>query len=210
LLIDMKTPGITVHPTLLMDETPEVIEDFSDNVKVPVSNRIGEENKGWTYAKHLLGHERTGIAGIGTSKREIKVLKRLALRRQVGGAPLLNEPQFAARVADIEIELMALEITALSLVAEGASSKIGPEASILKIVGTRISQTISEMLLEAAGPAGLAFDRDYLDCKTEHAVTGDDEFTALAPHYFNLRKLTIFGGTDEVQRNVISKMILGL
>jgi len=177
---------------------------------VPVANRIGEENKGWTYAKHLLGHERTGIANIGGSKREIKVLKRMALRKKVNDAPLLNEPQFAARVADIDIELMALEITALSLVAEGASSKIGPEASILKIVGTRISQTISEMLLEAAGPAGLAFDRDYLDFKTEHAVTGDDELTALAPHYFNLRKLTIFGGTDEVQRNVISKMILGL
>jgi len=210
LLIDMKTPGITVHPTLLMDETPEVNEVFFDNVKVPVANLIGEENKGWTYAKHLLGHERTGIANIGGSKREIKVLKRLASRKQVNGAPLLNDPQFAARIADLEIDLMALEMTALSLVADGASGKIGPEASILKIVGTQIAQAISEMLLEAAGPSGLAFDPDYLDSKTDHALGGDDELAPLASHYLNLRKITIFGGSNEVQRNVISKMILGL
>jgi len=210
LLIDMKTPGITVRPIYLMDETPEVNDVFFDNVKVPVANLIGEENKGWTYAKHLLGHERTGIANIGGSKREIKVLKRLALQKQVNGAPLLHDPTFAARIADVEIELMALEMTALSLVAEGASSKIGPESSVLKIKGTEISQEISEMLLEAAGPAGLAFDPDYLDCKTGHAVSGDDELAPLAAHYFNLRKITIFGGSNEVQHNVISKMILGL
>ena len=210
LLIDMKTPGITVRPIILMDETPEVNEVFFDNVKVPVTNLIGEENKGWTYAKYLLGHERTGIAAIGNSKRELKVLKRLALRRQVNGAPLLSDPQFAARVADVEIELMALEMTALGLVADGASSKIGPEASMLKVKGTEISQEISELLLEAAGPAGLAFDPAYLDGKTDHSISGDDESAALALHYFNLRKITIFGGSNEVQRNVISKLILGL
>lgn len=210
LLIDMKTPGITVRPIKLMDETYEVNEVFFDNVKVPTTNLIGEENKGWTYAKYLLGHERTGIAAIGNSKRELKVLKRLALRKQSNGAPLLNDPQFAARIADVEIELMALEMTALSLVADGASSKIGPEASLLKVKGTEISQEISEMLLEAAGPAGLAFDPDYLDGKTGLSASGDDDLAALAPHYFNLRKITIFGGSNEVQRNVISKMILGL
>ena len=210
LLIDMKTPGITVRPIKLMDETYEVNEVFFDNVKVPAANLIGEENKGWTYAKYLLGHERTGIAAIGNSKRELQVLKRLALRKQANGAPLLADPQFAARVADVEIELMALEMTALSLVADGASSKIGPEASLLKVKGTEISQEISELLLEAAGPAGLAFDPAYLDGKTEHCASGDDDLAALAPHYFNLRKITIFGGSNEVQRNVISKMILGL
>ena len=179
-------------------------------MKVPAANLIGEENKGWTYAKYLLGHERTVIAAIGNSKRELQVLKRLALRKQSNGAPLLNDPQFAARIADVEIELMALEMTALSLVADGASSKIGPEASLLKVKGTEISQEISEMLLDAAGPAGLAFDPDYLDGKTEHSASGDDDLAALAPHYFNLRKITIFGGSNEVQRNVISKMILGL
>ncbi len=210
LLIDMKTPGITVRPIKLMDETYEVNEVFFDNVKVPAANLIGEENKGWTYAKYLLGHERTGAAAIGNSKRELQVLKRLALRKQANGAPLLADPQFAARVADVEIELMALEMTALSLVADGASSKIGPEASLLKVKGTEISQEISELLLEAAGPAGLAFDPAYLDGKTEHCASGDDDLAALAPHYFNLRKITIFGGSNEVQRNVISKMILGL
>jgi alkylation response protein AidB-like acyl-CoA dehydrogenase len=210
LLIDMKTPGITVRPIILMDETHEVNDVFFDNVKVPVSNLIGEENKGWTYAKHLLGHERTGIAAIGGSKREIQVLKRLALRKQVDGAPLLYEPQFAARVADVEIELIALEMTALGLVSDGASSKIGPEASLLKVKGTEISQEISELLLLAAGPSGLAFDPAYLDGKTEHSVTGDDDLAPLASHYFNLRKITIFGGSNEVQRNVISKLVLGL
>ncbi|MEG1768546.1 MAG: acyl-CoA dehydrogenase family protein, partial [Comamonas sp.] len=210
LLIDMKTPGITVRPIITMDETHEVNEVFFDNVKVPVANLVGEENKGWTYAKYLLGHERTGIAAIGNSKRELKVLKRLALSKQVNGAPLLQEPQFAARVADIEIELMALEMTALSLVADGASSKIGPEASMLKVKGTEISQGISELLLEASGPSGLAFDPDYLHNRKPAPDSGEDALAALAPHYFNLRKITIFGGSNEVQRNVISKMILGL
>ena len=210
LLVDMKSKGVTVRPIKLLDGECEVNEVFFDNVEVPAENLIGEENKGWTYAKYLLGHERTGIAAIGNSKRELQVLKRLALRKQSNGAPLLNDPQFAARIADVEIELMALEMTALSLVADGASSKIGPEASLLKVKGTEISQEISELLLEAAGPAGSAFDPAYLDGETEHSASGDDDLAALAPHYFNLRKLTIFGGSNEVQRNVISKMILGL
>ena len=210
LLIDMKSPGVTVRPIKLLDGEREVNEVFFDNVQVPVENLIGEENKGWTYAKYLLGHERTGIAAIGNSKRELKVLKRLALSKQLDGAPLLQDPQFAARVADIEIELMALEMTALALVADGASSKIGPEASMLKVKGTEISQAISEMLLEASGPAGLAFDPDYLHNRKDSSDSGEDALAALAPHYFNLRKITIFGGSNEVQRNVISKMILGL
>jgi alkylation response protein AidB-like acyl-CoA dehydrogenase len=210
LLIDMKTPGISVRPIITLDEAHEVNEVFFDNVKVPVANLIGEENKGWTYAKYLLGHERTGIAAIGNSKRELKVLKRRATKAQRNGKPLLQDPHFAARIADVEIELMALEMTALGLVADGASSKIGPEASLLKVKGTEISQEISEMQLEAAGPGGLAFDPEYLDGKRAHAVTGQDDIAPLAAHYFNLRKITIFGGSNEVQRNVISKMILGL
>jgi len=210
LLIDMATPGITVRPIITLDETHEVNEVFFDNVKVPVANLIGEENKGWTYAKFLLGHERTSIAAIGNSKRELQVLKRLATARQVHGAPLLQEPQFAARVADVEIELMALEMTALSLVSEGASTKIGPEASLLKVKGTEISQEISSLLLEASGPAGLAFHADYLAGRAAAPTGAETRVAALAPHYFNLRKITIFGGSNEVQRNVISKMNLGL
>jgi len=214
LLMDMQTPGITVRPIITLDETHEVNEVFFDNVKVPVANLVGEEHKGWTYAKFLLGHERTSIAAIGSSKRELQVLKRLASQVQVHGAPLLAEPQFAARVADVEIELMALEMTALSLVADGASSKIGPEASLLKIKGTEISQELSALLLEAAGPAGLAFHAAYLAGQSDHPpgseAQGESGIEALAAHYFNLRKITIFGGSNEVQRNVISKMNLGL
>ena len=210
LLIDMKTPGITVRPLITLDETREVNEVFFDNVKVPVANLVGEENKGWTYAKFLLGHERTGIAAIGNSKRELKVLKRLALRKMRNGKPMLADPIFASKVANVEIELMALEMTALSLVADGASNKIGPESSLLKVKGTEISQALTELLLEAAGPAVLVFDNEYLDGKREHSIGGDDQAATLAVHYLNLRKITIFGGSNEVQRNVISKMILGL
>jgi alkylation response protein AidB-like acyl-CoA dehydrogenase len=210
LLIDMTTPGITVRPIITLDEGHEVNEVFFDNVRVPVENLIGEENKGWTYAKFLLGHERTGIAAIGPSKRELKRLKHYAMRQQANGRPLLSDPSFSRRIAEVEIELMALEMTALSLVADGASKKIGPESSLLKVKGTEISQAISELFVEAAGPAALAFDKSYLDGESEHSVTGDDESAALAAHYFNLRKITIFGGSNEIQKNVISKMILGL
>jgi len=210
LLIDMNTPGITVRPIITLDEEHEVNEVFFDNVKVPVANLIGEENKGWTYAKFLLGHERTSIAAIGYSKRELKALKRLALQKKRNGKPLLHDTTFANKVAQVEIELMALEINALSLVADGASKKIGPEASMLKVKGTEISQAISELLLEAAGPGGLPFDREFLDGNREQSLGRDDEAAALAAHYFNLRKITIFGGSNEIQKNVISKMILGL
>jgi alkylation response protein AidB-like acyl-CoA dehydrogenase len=210
LLIDMTTPGITVRPIISLDETHEVNEVFFDNVRVPVANLVGEEHKGWTYAKFLLGHERTSIAAIGSSKRELQVLKNLASKAKAHGASLLMEPQFAARVADVEIELMALEMTALSLVADGASSKIGPEASLLKVKGTEISQVLSALLLEAAGPAGLAFHPDYLAGRSDHAGRGEGGFEGLAAHYFNLRKITIFGGSNEVQRNLIAKMTLGL
>ncbi|HEY0846251.1 MAG TPA: acyl-CoA dehydrogenase family protein [Noviherbaspirillum sp.] len=210
LLIDMSTPGITVRPIITLDEEHEVNEVFFDDVKVPVANLVGEENKGWTYAKYLLGHERTGIAAIGHSKRELKTLKRLALKKKRNGKPLLHDTAFASKVATVEIELMALEINALSLVADGANKKIGPEASMLKVKGTEISQAISELLLEAVGPGGLPFDREYLDGRAERSLGQDDEAAALAAHYFNLRKITIFGGSNEIQRNVISKMILGL
>jgi alkylation response protein AidB-like acyl-CoA dehydrogenase len=210
LLIDMTSPGITVRPIITIDQDHEVNEVFFDDVKVPVANLIGEENKGWTYAKFLLGHERTGIAALGYSKRELAVLKRLALKKRRHGKPLLHDTVFANKVALVEIELMALEMTALSLVADGASKKIGPEASLLKVKGTEISQAITELLVEAAGPGALPFDREYLDGKREHSLGQDDEVAPLAAHYFNVRKITIFGGSNEVQKNVISKMILGL
>ncbi len=221
LLIDMKTPGITVRPIITLDEEREVNEVFFDDVKVPVENRVGEENKGWTYAKYLLGHERTGIAQVGRSKRELVFLKRLAGEQIKNRKPLIEDPLFAAKVANIEIELMALEITVLRVVSqqdrqEGAKKGPGPEASLLKIKGTEIQQGLSELMLEAAGPIAMPFDRDFLEAETDdgpHAdVQADIQADAapLASQYFNFRKTSIYGGSNEIQKNIISQMILGL
>ena len=209
LLIDMKTPGITVRPIITLDEDHEVNEVFFDNVKVPLENRVGEENKGWTYAKYLLGHERTGIAQVGRSKRELAFLKRIASERRKNGESLLDDPLFAAKVANIEIELMALEITVLRVVSqEGAKKGPGPEASLLKIKGTEMQQGLSELMLEAIGPYGMPFEKAFLEGETKDAL--DDDAAPLAAHYFNYRKTSIYGGSNEIQKNIISQMILGL
>jgi alkylation response protein AidB-like acyl-CoA dehydrogenase len=209
LLIDMHAPGVTVRPIAMLDEDHEVNEVFFDNVRVPVANLVGQENKGWTYAKYLLGHERTGIAQVGRSKRELASLKRLATRERKNGKPLLADPLFAARVARLEIELMALEMTVLRVLAQ-ADQAPGPEASVLKVRGTEIQQALSELMLEAAGPLALPFDPAYLAGERGHGMTGDDEAAPLASRYFNLRKTSIYGGSNEIQRNIIAQMILGL
>ncbi|MGA2550214.1 MAG: acyl-CoA dehydrogenase family protein [Burkholderiaceae bacterium] len=209
LLIDMKTPGITVRPILTLDEDHEVNEVFFDNVRVPVGNRVGEEGKGWTYAKYLLGHERTGIAAVGRSKRELAFLKRIASDQKKNGRALLEDPLFASKVANLEIELMALEMTVLRVVsAEGAHKGPGPEASLLKIKGTEIQQGLTELMLEAIGPYGMPFEREYLEGRADHAL--DDDAAPLAAYYFNFRKTSIYGGSNEIQKNIISQMILGL
>jgi alkylation response protein AidB-like acyl-CoA dehydrogenase len=209
LLIDMHAPGVTVRPIVMLDEDHEVNEVFFDNVRVPVSNLVGQENKGWTYAKYLLGHERTGIAAVGRSKRELARLKELARREQKDGRPLLHDPLFAAKVADLEIELMALEMTVLRVLAD-AHKAPGPEASVLKVRGTEIQQRLSELMVEAAGPLALPFDAAYLEGERDHSVIDDDFAAPLLPHYFNVRKTSIYGGSNEIQRNIISQMILGL
>jgi alkylation response protein AidB-like acyl-CoA dehydrogenase len=209
LLIDMHAPGVTVRPIIMLDEDHEVNEVFFDNVRVPVSNLVGQENRGWTYAKYLLGHERTGIAAVGRSKRELARLKALARREHKNGVPLLRDPLFAAKVADLEIELMALEMTVLRVLAQ-ADQAPGPEASVLKVRGTEIQQRLSELMVEAAGPLALPFDPAYLEGEVEHSVIDDDFAAPLLPHYFNFRKTSIYGGSNEIQRNIISQMILGL
>ncbi len=197
-LIDMKTPGISVRPTRLLDGTFEVNEIRFDDVRVPVSNRVGEENQGWTYAKFLLGHERTNIAGIGFCKRELLRLKQEAAGTVKDGRSLLEDPAFGNKVAQVEIELTALEVTNMRVIfAEAANHAPGPEASMLKIRGTEIMQRISELQVELLGPAALAYRHD------------DDASRATAA-YLNLRKLSIFGGSNEIQRNIIAHMILGL
>jgi len=211
LLIDMHTPGITVRPIIMLDDEHEVNEVFFDNVKVPVENLVGEENKGWTYAKYLLGHERTNIAAVGRAKRELLFLKRIASKQEKNGKPLLDDPLFAAKVANLEIELMALEITVLRVVSSDHSKRgPGPEASLLKVKGTEIQQILTELMVEAIGPYALPFDPAYLEGEHAHSITEEDDAAPLAGHYFNFRKTSIYGGSNEIQKNIITQMILGL
>ncbi len=211
LLIDMKTPGITVRPIITMDGAHEVNEVWFENVKVPVENRVGEENKGWTYAKFLLGHERTNIAGVGASKRELKRLKNIAREELKNGKPLLEDPLFAAKIAQVEVDLMALEITNLrALSAESEKRAPGPEASILKIKGTEIQQALTELMMYAVGPYALPFGRASSEEGDLKSVAGPAYAAPLAATYCNARKVTIYGGSNEIQRNIISQMILGL
>lgn len=209
LLIDMHSPGITVRPIIMLDEDHEVNEVFFDNVRVPVANLVGQENRGWTYAKYLLGHERTGIAAVGRSKRELAFLKGLAKRESKNGKPLIEDPLFAAKLANLEIELMALEMTVLRVLAK-ADKAPGPEASVLKVRGTEIQQALTELMVEAVGPMALPFDPAYLEGTSEHSVFDDDDAAPLASYYFNYRKTSIYGGSNEIQRNIITQMILGL
>ena len=211
LLINMHSPGITMRPIIMLDEEHEVNEVFFDNVKVPVENLVGEENRGWTYAKYLLGHERTGIAAVGRAKTELALLKKVASNELKNGAPLLDDPMFAAKVASLEIEIMALEVTVLRVVSqEGRGKGPGPEASLLKIKGTEIQQALTELMVEAVGPYGLPFDPQYLEGEHDHAATGHDAAAPLAPYYVNFRKASIYGGSNEIQKNIITQMILGL
>jgi alkylation response protein AidB-like acyl-CoA dehydrogenase len=204
LLIDMKTPGITVRPLLLLDEAHEVNEVFFDNVKVPVENLVYEENKGWTVAKYLLGHERLNTGRIGGSKRELAKLKAMAGKTLVGGKPLLEDPRFQDRLARVEIELMALEITNMRFLDEmRRTGDIGPEVSMLKIKGTEIQQALTELSMQVMGPMAQAF--------RPLAYDDFDGFGAsMAARYFNFRKTSIYAGSNEIQRNIFSKMALGL
>jgi alkylation response protein AidB-like acyl-CoA dehydrogenase len=211
LLIDMKSPGITVRPIITLDEEHEVNEVFFEDVEVPLENLVGEENRGWTYAKYLLGHERTGIARVASSKRELVFLKRLALGQKKNGKPLLHDPVFAAKVASLEIDLMALDVTVLRVVANETQGRgPGPEASLLKIKGTEIQQGLTELMFEAIGPLAAPFDVPFLEGERARSIAGDDDAAPLAAYYFNYRKTSIYGGSNEIQKNIIAQMMLGL
>jgi alkylation response protein AidB-like acyl-CoA dehydrogenase len=211
LLIDMTTPGVSVHPIITLDGAHEVNEVWFDDVRVPVENLVGEENKGWTYAKFLLGHERTNIAGIGACKRELTRLKRKAATERRNGRSLLEEPYFAARVAQVEVDLMALEVTNLRVLSgERARRDPGAQSSILKIKGSEVQQTLAELMMLAAGPYAAADVRAARASGSAQGLLGPDDSTMLAATYFNLRKTTIYGGANEIQRNIIAHLILGL
>ena len=205
LLMDMKTPGITVRPLILMDESHEVNEIFFDDVKVPLENLVHEENKGWTVAKYLLGHERMGSARVGASRRELVALRELAATEEKNGRPLLEDARFRDRLSRVEIELTALELTSMRFLDKmrKTGQPPGADVSMLKIKGTEIQQAITELMMQAVGPESQPFA----------AVDGGavDPFTSrLSPRYFNYRKTSIYAGSNEIQRNIIAKMTLGL
>jgi len=200
LLVDMKTPGITVRPIVLLDQSQEVNEVFFDEVRVPAENLVHEENKGWTVAKYLLGYERMGTGNIAVCKRELARVKELAAR-----AGLLDDPRFADRLTRVEVELMALEITNLRFLDQLRGGRPpGAEVSLLKIKGTEIQQALTELMMQTAGPLAQAF-------RPMDASATFDAFTArLVPRYCNVRKATIYAGSNEIQRNIIAKATLGL
>ncbi|MBI2959277.1 MAG: acyl-CoA dehydrogenase family protein [Betaproteobacteria bacterium] len=209
LLIDMKCPGVSVRPIVLLDEEHVVNEVFFENVKVPARNLVGEQGKGWTYAKYLLGHERTGTAFVGASKRELASLKAIAKRERKGGRPLAEDSRFAARIAAVEIELMALEMTVLRVLSTRGKTP-GPEASLLKIRGTEIQQALTALMMEAVGPHALPFDPAAGELDYQNDLHAPEEALMLASHYLQYRKTSIWGGTNEIQRNIIAQMVLGL
>lgn len=208
LLVDMKTPGIDVKPIIMLDGEHEINDVFFDNVKVPVENLVGEEDKGWTYAKYLLGHERTGLANVGQWKAMMRRLKEIARQEQDGGHPIIENPRFRDRLAQLDTELRALELTVLRVLTN--SSGPGPEASILKIRGTEIGQRLFELAMEAMGQDALAHIPEALEPDYDGPLAGSMNATPAAGDYFNMRKLSIFGGSNEIQRNIISKLVLGL
>jgi alkylation response protein AidB-like acyl-CoA dehydrogenase len=198
LLIDLDTPGITMRPIKLIDGSYEVNEVFFEDVRVPADQLVGEENQGWTYAKFLLGNERTGIAGVGRTKVRLAEVKQCA-----ADTGMLDDPLFAARLAEAENDLLALELTQMRVTSGSSDGKPNPASSVLKLRGSQLQQTATELLVEVAGPDALPFD------------AGDDIASpgwaqGSAPHYLNYRKTSIYGGSNEIQRTIIASTILGL
>ena len=211
LLIDMNSPGIEVRPIVLLDGEHEVNEVFFTDVRVPAENLVGEENLGWTYAKYLLTYERTNIAGIGASMAAFERLKTAAQTARRGGKPLAQDPRFAARLAALEIDLENMKTTNLRVLAAAGEGKAPvAESSMLKIRGTEIRQGITALMMQAAGPNARPAPDELFDLTGTTNRPGPAFAPPTARQYFNNRKLTIFGGSNEVQRDIIAKSILGL
>ena len=216
LLIDMKSPGISVRPIITVEGEHEINDIFFENVRVPVTNLVGEENQGWTYAKFLLNHERTNNAGIGNCKRALAQLKLIAADRRVNGRPLLEDVRFRDRIARVELELMALEITNLRVLSAFARDNRPPgaEVSVLKIKGSEIIQQLAELRMHALGPDALPYLREALESQWQPPPLLATHYPAyagpLVGQYFNMRKTSIYAGSNEIQKNIIAKIILGL
>ena len=213
LLIDMQTPGVDVRPVQTIDGGHEINEVFLTDVRVPVANLVGEENRGWDYAKFLLGAERTNIAGIGFSRQRLSRIRELAATETRHGRPLIDDPRFREQLASVEIELKALEVTQLRVVAADARRGNGggpdPASSVLKIKGSEIQQQLSHLLMQVLGPFA-AQDPHSLDEGSNAWQIGPASAAEAAPGYFNLRKASIYGGSNEIQKNIIAKAVLGL
>lgn len=205
LLIDMKSPGITVRPIITLDGEHEVNEVFFDNVEVPADQLIGEENKGWTYAKYLLSHERTNIADVNRVKRELERLKRIAKAEGV-----YDDPRFRDQIALLEVDVVALEMMVLRVLSAEKSGKQSLDvAALLKIRGSEIQQRYTELMMLAAGPYSLPFVREAMEAGWQGDYVGAAHCAPLAGTYFNYRKTTIYGGSNEVQRNIVAQTVLG-
>jgi alkylation response protein AidB-like acyl-CoA dehydrogenase len=203
LVFPMDSPGVTLRPIELIDGGFEVNEVFFEDVRVPAENLIGEENRGWDYAKFLLGNERVGIARVGATKRLLAQAKKHAQEITVGGRPLTEDPRMAARIAEVENDLLALELTALRVAAHSADGKPHPASSVLKLRGSELQQAATELVVDIAGPLSVAsFAAEDSDVP--------DWARVATPHYLNYRKVSIYGGSNEVQRTIIAGSILGL
>ncbi|MFD6390044.1 acyl-CoA dehydrogenase family protein [Nocardia sp. NPDC055029] len=199
LLFPLDSPGVTVRPIELIDGGFEVNEVFLENVRVPADQLVGVENQGWTYAKFLLGNERTGIAAVGQTKVRLWLAKEYAKQTRLDTGTLLDDPVFAARIADLENELLALELVQMRVVAGSADGAPNPVSSILKLRGTELQQAVTELFVDIAGPESLAAEADTPDWARRSTAT-----------YLNYRKTSIYGGSNEVQRSIIASTILGL
>jgi alkylation response protein AidB-like acyl-CoA dehydrogenase len=206
LLIDMKSPGVSVRPIVLLDGEAEVNEVFFDNVEVPAENLVGEENKGWTYAKYLLAHERTNIADVNRAKRELERLKRVAAAEGV-----YDDPRFRDQIALLEVDIVALEMMVLRVLSAQAGGKKALDiAGLLKIRGSEIQQRYTELLMLAGGPFSLPYISEAMDAGWQGDQVGAAYCAPLAANYFNNRKTTIYGGSNEVQRNIVAQTVLGV
>ena len=206
LLIDMKSAGVSVRPIIMLDGGHEVNEVWFDNVEVPADNLVGEENKGWTYAKHLLAHERTNIADVNRAKRELERLKRIAKAED-----LYDDLRFRDEIAKLEVDIVALEMMVLRVLSAEKSGKAALDvAGLLKIRGSEIQQRYSELMMLAGGPYALPLIREAMEAGWQGDFPGGHpELAPLASTYFNMRKTTIYGGSNEVQRNIVAQTLLG-
>jgi len=209
LLIKMDTPGITVRPIISQDNDHTLNEVFFEDVRVPIKNLVGEAGQGWTYAKFLLGHERSSIGDIAGSKRSLTRLKKIAAAEISGGRPLSENSAFSRKLTDLDVRLMILEVTQFRLLAdEEAGNDIGPAASILKIKGSELSQLISETAVEAIGYYGMPYVHEAVQPGGNEQAVGPNYATGILPDYLFLRALSILGGTNEIQRNILAKTAL--